>query len=200
MRLPFSYHQLCDMNQILLHRKIQAFARHIDEEANYLLHLLLYDDVGTLSIRDRDLSCADISFLSECTGLYSITLVRCRMVELPDLSRLDGLRILDVSGNGLSRIAHLPSNLRVLRLSSNSFPVIPDLPSSLKLLDISDNEVCLVDRLPPNLEELYIRRNPIKSTICVSTAKRLKVIYSDSDVDGEHWDCRYSDTWRRKDE
>jgi hypothetical protein len=100
-----------------------------------------------------------------------------------NLSRIHGMRLLELNGKGIenleglqyfeqvwqlsiynNKIKHLknlPPNLTELNCAGNQISVVEDLPASITTLDCSSNQISEIERLPKNLKHLSCNNNKI---------------------------------------
>ena len=83
------------------------------------------------------------------------------------ISKLDGLQHfqqvwrLNLSGNNLQSLEHLPPHLRVLHIRGNQLTNLQGLPPTLETLDCSHNQLKTLEHLPDRLMKLHCEDNEI---------------------------------------
>ncbi len=116
-------------------------------------------------------------------SLRNLRMANCEFDTLPDLSGITSLEYLNISGNNLtilptlpsnledlqcsnnqlsvSNLAGLPDNLEILNCKFNDLSTLPSLPQTLTLLECSNNELTLLPPLPQSLTRLYCSNNEL---------------------------------------
>lgn len=98
-------------------------------------------------------------FLYLPTGLVSLYVTRCLLLEMPDLPST--LKILDISYNSIRDISRLPRNLEIFSCSHCLIEEIPALPPGLRYLDCANNKIKRISNLPASLTSFYACNNEI---------------------------------------
>ena len=78
---------------------------------------------------------------------------RCKLTEIPDLSRFKNLKKLDLSFNNIKTVNNLPNGLEYLDMTYNLIKYIDNLPITLYGLNVSCNPIKNFDMLPITLYE-----------------------------------------------
>lgn len=81
--------------------------------------------------------------------------------QIPDLTRLNQLRVLAIDDTKITQLPPLPQTLTELCARDNKISSLPPLPSSLKTLLISLNKLTVVEELPSSLEEVDLCHNKL---------------------------------------
>eukprot|EP00062_Callorhinchus_milii_P018011 gi/632971057/ref/XP_007901985.1/ PREDICTED: LOW QUALITY PROTEIN: leucine-rich repeat and IQ domain-containing protein 1 [Callorhinchus milii] len=116
-----------------------------------------------------DLPGCNLSTLSQCPSLKSLTLRNCRLETLEGISQCKGLKYIDAQENNLQNIhCHDLEDLCILLLSNNHITSMHGLEncSNLQVLELSHNQITRIGGLESlnKLQRLLVDHNQLIST------------------------------------
>ncbi len=83
------------------------------------------------------------------------------ITQLPDLSKFQNMKTLNISYNNLTELPNLPNRLVTLRCNKNQLSQLPRLPSTLESLSCFHNQLSVLPDLPDGLTELICNHNQL---------------------------------------
>lgn len=143
----------------------------------------------TLTIRNVNLSSADMDFIAGLTNLEALTMDGCGLATTAPLADLTKLTYLNLNNNAIRNISALSqmAKLEQLFMQRNALIELTDISSctALKKLDISYNAITSISALSSltDLTELDISHNQISELSCVAEMKELtRLIATDNQI------------------
>ncbi|XP_078715016.1 leucine-rich repeat- and IQ domain-containing protein 1 isoform X1 [Lampetra fluviatilis] len=126
----------------------------------------------------QDLPGCNLSTLSQCPNLQSLSLNRCGLLALDGVNNCKGLRVIDTQDNSIETVnCQDLENLEVLLLSHNHLTSIHGLEgcTNLTLLELSHNNITRIGGLEwqKKLQRLLVDHNQLVSTAGLSEVPRL---------------------------
>ncbi|WP_151636898.1 NEL-type E3 ubiquitin ligase domain-containing protein [Noviherbaspirillum aerium] len=98
------------------------------------------------------------------TGLIHLNVSNNQLNALPDVRRMEGLRMLNISANEFEQLPALPEGVERLLMSFNRVEALPaELPTTLIELNAAANQLRTVAFLPPNLRRIDLSNNQLSS-------------------------------------